>query len=78
MLKLINKETGQDIGEVTEQQLQFLMDNLEEESEEDFDYYINRTTLEMLERNGADADLLNKLRAAMGEREDIEIEWVEE
>jgi hypothetical protein len=78
MLKLINKETGQDIGEVTEQQLQFLMDNLEEESEEDFDYYINRTTLEMLERNGADADLLNKLRTAIGEREDIEVEWVEE
>jgi len=78
MIKLYNKETGQVIGEITEQQLQFLMDNLEEESEEDWDYYINPTTLEMLERNGADADLLGKLRAAIGDRKDIEIEWDEE
>lgn len=78
MIKLYNKETDQEIGEITEEQLQFLMDNLEEESEEDFDYYINRTTLEYLEQNGADADLLAKLRAAMADREDIEIEWYEE
>lgn len=78
MIKLYNKENDQEIGEITEQQLQFLMDNLEEESEEDYDYYINRTTLEMLERNGADASLLASLRAAIGDREDIEIEWFEE
>jgi hypothetical protein len=78
MIKLYNKENDQEIGEITEQQLQFLMDNLEEESEEDYDYYLNRTTLEMLERNGADRDLLGKLRAAIGDREDLEIEWFEE
>ena len=78
MIKLYIKESDQEIGEITEAQLQFLMDNLEEESEEDFDYYINRTTLEMLERNGADADLLGKLRSAMADREDIEVEWFEE
>jgi processive 1,2-diacylglycerol beta-glucosyltransferase len=78
MIKLHNKLTGREIAEITEEQLQFLMDNLEEESEEDYDYYINRTTLEMLERNGADASLLASLRAAIGDREDIEIEWFEE
>jgi len=75
MIQLRDKETGAFVGTITEAQLQFLMDQLEEESTEDKDYYINQATLDLFEERGADADLLALLRQALGTREDIEIEW---
>jgi len=75
MIQLRDKETGAFVGTITEAQLQFLMDQLEEESTEDKDYYINQAKLDLFEERGADADLLALLRQALGTREDIEIEW---
>lgn len=75
MIQLKNKETGSLLGSITEEELQFLIDNLEEEWEEDTDYYLNRTTLEMLMDRGASQSLLEILERAMGDRDDIEIEW---
>ena len=75
MIQLRDKETGAFIGTITEAQLQFLIDQLEEESTEDRDYYINQATLDLFEQRGADADLLALLRQALGTREDMEIEW---
>jgi hypothetical protein len=75
MIQLHEKETGVFVGTITEAQLQFLIDQLEEESTEDRDYYINQATLDLFEQRGADADLLALLRQALGTREDIEIEW---
>ena len=43
MIHLKNKETGAPLGDITEEQLQFLVDQLEEESETDADYYINQS-----------------------------------
>ena len=75
MIQLRDKETGAFIGTITEAQLQLLIDQLEEESAEDRDYYINQATLDLFEQRGADADLLALLRQALGTREDMEIEW---
>jgi processive 1,2-diacylglycerol beta-glucosyltransferase len=75
MIQLHDKETGAFVGTITEAQLQFLIDQLEEESTEDRDYYINQATLDLFEQRGADADLLALLRQALGTREDIEIAW---
>ncbi|MGH7963229.1 MAG: galactosyldiacylglycerol synthase [Candidatus Binatia bacterium] len=75
MVKLHNKDTGVLLGTITEEQLQFLIDQLEEESSNDTDYYLDQTTLEMFEQAGADASLLSVLRKAIGERESIEIRW---
>jgi len=75
MIQLRDKETGAFVGTITEAQLQFLIDQLEEESTEDRDYYINQATLDLFEQRGADADLLALLRQALGTREDIEIAW---
>ena len=47
MIQLRDKESGEVLGTITEDDLQFLIDNLEEESEDDMDYYINRSTLEI-------------------------------
>jgi hypothetical protein len=75
MIQVHDKETGAHLGEITEQQLKFLIDQLEEEYEEDQDYYINRPTLDMFADRGADPELIAFLKQAMGEREEMEIVW---
>jgi hypothetical protein len=75
MIELHEKETGIFVGTITEAQLQFLIDQLEEESADDTDYYIDQATLDLFEEVGAEADLLALLRQALGPREGIEIVW---
>ena len=75
MIRLTNNDTGAKIGEISDAQLQFLIDHLEEESLEDQDYYLHRATVDMLEEQGADAGLLEILRKALGEAEAVEIRW---
>jgi len=75
MIELRDKDTGRSIGTITEDQLQFLIDQLEEESSTDTDYYLNAATLDMFADNGIDPQLLALLRGALGDREDMEIEW---
>ncbi len=75
MIEIRDKETGKPLGTISEEQLQFLIDNLEEEYAEDMDYYINQITLDMFEERGIDAGLLKLLRDALGTREDMEIVW---
>src|SRR5207249_4463765 len=50
MIQLYDKETGASLGAITEEQLQFLADQLEEESPQDQDYYINEPTLDASRR----------------------------
>lgn len=75
MIQLRDKETGELLGSISEEDLQFLIDHLEEEYDEDTDYYLNRTTLEMLRNEGADESLIGLLEDALGDRDDVEIEW---
>ena len=75
MIEVRDKETGRRLGSISEQQLQFLIDELEEEHSEDQDYYINRATLDMFAEHGADENLLTFLRNALGDREEMEIVW---
>jgi len=78
MIKLYDLSTNALIGEVTEAQFQFLLDNLEEESTDDQDYYLNQATLDMLEGAGGDPDLMAILRQGMGNKEEMDIRWVRE
>ena len=48
MAQLYDAESGELIGTITAEELQFLFEQLEEEGVEDQDYYIDRTTLEWL------------------------------
>jgi hypothetical protein len=65
------------VGELSEQQLDFLVDNLEEEWPEDRDYFINRDMLETLKQRGADATLVQMLTQALGNRDEVDILWVD-
>jgi hypothetical protein len=75
MIALKNKENGALIGELTERQLQFLIDELEEENDADRDYWIHREQVEGFRRKGADPALLEMLARAIGGREGIEVVW---
>ena len=75
MIELRDKKTGVSLGTISRAQLQFLIDQLEEEDIEDQDYYINRATLDMFERAGADPELLELLRQGLGTGEDMDIVW---
>jgi len=75
MIKLFDSASGTHIGTISEEQLQVLVDALEEEGVEDRDYYINRATVEILEGRGPDSSLVRMLRAALGDREDMDIRW---
>lgn len=78
MIVVKDKDTGQTIGTITEEQLGFLFGELEEESADDRDYYISRDELEVLQEDGADPALIALIKEAMGSRDGIEIEWSEE
>ena len=54
MIELFDNDTGVPVGHITDAQLQFLIDQLEEESADDTDYYISRDTLDVFEEQGAD------------------------
>jgi hypothetical protein len=75
MIELKDKDSGAMIGSITEDQLKFLVDQLEEESAEDKDYYLNTTTLDVLAGKEIDSVLLKLLRGALGDRDEMEIEW---
>ena len=74
-IQLFDADTSQPLGAITEAQLSFLEDQMEEESLEDRDYYINADTIAMFEADGGDAALLDMLRKAMVGREDMTIKW---
>ena len=78
MIRLRDKDSGSEIGTITDDELQFLVDQLEEEYDEDRDYYIAAPLIDVLEQNGADADVIKLLRASVGDRDGIEIEWSRE
>ena len=76
MIELRDKDSGMDLGSISEDDLQFLIDNLEEESEDDTDYFINRSTLEIFKEKGTNKTLIKLLENALGDRDDMEIEWL--
>ena len=75
MIQIHDKDTGALIGTITEDNLEFLIGELEEESGIDQDYYINETTVDMFEESGADKALVALLRSALNGRTEMEIRW---
>ena len=75
MPRLIRLDTGDSIGDISDQQLAFLVEQLEEEHDEDQDYFIDRDTLDLLSDNGADPELLALLEKAIGDDESMDIAW---
>jgi hypothetical protein len=75
MPRLIRLDTGDEIGTINDAQLKFLVEQLEEEHDDDKDYFVDRDTLELLSDNGADPDLLALLEKGMGDDDEMDIAW---
>lgn len=69
------KETGSLLGTISEADLSVLIDQLEEESRTDVDYFISPETIDLLAANGGSSSLIQMLRDAVGETEGVEIVW---
>jgi processive 1,2-diacylglycerol beta-glucosyltransferase len=78
MIQLFDSDTSSPIGTITDNQLRFLINQLEEESSDDQDYYIDTATIDLLEQDGADPTLITLLRTALGSKEGMEIRWSKE
>jgi hypothetical protein len=76
MITLHEKDTNKPLGSISEGQLQFLIDQLEEEWLEDHDYSITSLLLDVFEaEGGADPALVSLLRDALGGRDEVNIVW---
>jgi hypothetical protein len=75
MITLREKDSGTRLGHISEEDLQFLIDALEEEADDDTDYWIDGPTIDMLEEDGAPDGLVSLLRTALQGREGIEVAW---
>lgn len=75
MVNIYDADTNASLGAITDAQLQFLIDQLEEESSTDQDYWINAEEVDVLETEGADPDLVAFLREALGDRREMTIRW---
>lgn len=75
MIKLYDSETGAALGRISDEQFTFLEDHLEEETEDDQDYYFSAATIDILEEAGADPELVALLRRGLGGRDGVELRW---
>ena len=75
MITLTEKGTNKPWGQISEEQLQFMIDHLEEEWLEDQDYAITPLLLENFVEWGADSELVSVLRNGLGGRDEIDIVW---
>jgi hypothetical protein len=75
MITLFDKQTDRRIGEISDGELQFLIDELEEEDSHDKDYYIDAATIDFFVTRHATPHLVTLLREALGLEEGMEIRW---
>ncbi len=75
MVYLYNKNTGDLLGEVGEEDLQFLIDQMEEESIKDQDYSITNLEISYFAEHGASPQLISLLRQALADQSEVIILW---
>jgi len=76
MVTIFDNATGTELGQIADDQLQLLVDQLEEESATDDNYYINRSTLDVLAAAGAREELLGLMERALDANGEAEIRWM--
>jgi hypothetical protein len=73
MVRVYEAGTNQLCGTLSERQYEILTEGLEEEDLEDADCTISADTIELLEDQGVEPDLLEILRAALGDKPEVTI-----
>jgi hypothetical protein len=75
MIQLFDKQTNRVLGEISEGELVFLIDQLEEEGIHDRDYFIDAAVVNFLARQGGSPKLIAMLRSGLGASAGIDIRW---
>ena len=75
MIRLVNRGTGDVLGTIQEADFEVMRKALEEEGEEDRDYYVVEQTLETLAEQGLSSDAQSMLRNAFSKDGDLECCW---
>jgi hypothetical protein len=76
MVKVYNKATNELLGRISDEELAFLHDQLEEESLTDKDYYLRKETIdEFAASAGATEHLVTILRSGLRGDDAVEIRW---
>ncbi|EIM02151.1 hypothetical protein UUA_02636 [Rhodanobacter thiooxydans LCS2] len=74
-IRISEKESGRTLGNISERDLEILIDHMEEESSTDQDYFVEHTAIDALERLGASSEFIALLRRATGTSAGIDIVW---
>ena len=75
MVYLYNKATQELLGEIDEGELQFMIDQMEEESTKDQYYSITKMEIAYFSQNGGSPHLISLLNKALGEQQELIILW---
>ena len=73
MVRVYETATNQLCGTLSDRQYEVLSEGLEEEDLEDSECTISADTIELLEDQGVEPDLLDLLRSALGDRPEVTI-----
>ncbi len=75
MIKLYDADTEAEVGEITEEQLDLMIENLVEESLDEYSWNIDPATVSALESGGVDSALVGLLRRILGSRTSRELRY---
>jgi hypothetical protein len=75
MVRLFDSDSDTPIGEITEAQLDFLQEELIEESIDSYTYNLSPAALDSLENSGGDPVLMTMLRKALAGRSSMEVRY---
>jgi hypothetical protein len=73
MVRLYESETNRLCGTLSDRQYEVLAEALEEEDLEEAECVISTDTIDLLEDQGVEPDLLDLLRAALGDKPEVVI-----
>ena len=73
MIRLYDNDDDREIGQITEAQLDFLQEQLIEETLDSTTFSLAPGTVESLAMNGGDPEMIDLLRKAIGSRTSMEL-----
>lgn len=75
MIRLYDNDNESEIGPITESQLDFLQEQLVEDAIDAYTFDLTPASIDSLEMNGGEADLVAMLRKSMGTRPSMEVRY---
>jgi hypothetical protein len=78
MIKLYDSARGQQVGHLSEEQLNALVEYMEEDASVDTEYYLTSDDCEIMEEQGVDPNLVRILRDALAGRDEMDIRYERE